>query len=226
MFGGNRCDRVLPVKVESCPSVRGGRIGVGTWATQAEFKDIQVTRDGRTIFASDFGNGIKGWETAGGRWLVRDSALCQVGSGEGVRALAGDRPWNDYTLTLKARKTGGGEGFLIFFTNHSLHEKYWWNLGGFGNTRHVLEARDCPTPRSMAASRRAAGTTSRSRSRARGSSATSTTRAIRGGGGALRRTAMVLHDAFDVKRMIEEEFPGGREPSTPTPLHLRRTNHA
>ena len=32
-----------------------------------------------------------------------------------LRAIAGDKSWKDYTLTLKARKLGGAEGFLILF---------------------------------------------------------------------------------------------------------------
>ena len=54
MFAENRGDVVLPVDVRS-PSFeegpRGGAIGVGTWATQAEFKDLKVTQAGKTLLA-------------------------------------------------------------------------------------------------------------------------------------------------------------------------------
>jgi alpha-L-arabinofuranosidase len=50
----------------------------------------------------------------------------------------GDENWSDYTFTLKARKLGGGEGFLIMF-GHKGGDLYWWNLGGWGNTRHAIE---------------------------------------------------------------------------------------
>ncbi len=144
MFGGNRADRTLPVTVESRNHQPSGMIGVGTWATQAEFKDIQVVKDGKTLFASDFGSGMSGWHFGGGQWEVRDGALCQTGNGEGARALLGSSTWTDCTLTLKARKTGGSEGFLILFANQVLQEKCWWNIGGWGNSRHGLEGPGLP----------------------------------------------------------------------------------
>ena len=58
---------------------------------------------------------------------------------EDVRAIAGDKAWKDYTLTLKARKLGGAEGFLILFNVQDEHVKGWWNIGGWGNARHGLE---------------------------------------------------------------------------------------
>ena len=55
MFSANRGDVVLPVGPWSSPAIargtgRGG-IGVGTWRTQAEFKDIKVTQGDKTLFA-------------------------------------------------------------------------------------------------------------------------------------------------------------------------------
>jgi alpha-L-arabinofuranosidase len=50
----------------------------------------------------------------------------------------GDETWTDYTLSLKARKLKGEEGFLIVFGRQG-EEKIWWNLGGWGNQEHALE---------------------------------------------------------------------------------------
>lgn len=119
-----------------------GMIGVGTWATRAEFKDIKVVKGGQTLFASDFSNGLQGWKTARGQWEVVDGALRQTSNEEDARALVGDPSWSDYTLTLKARKLGGNEGFLILFAmpKADTNVKSWWNLGGWGNTRHAIES--------------------------------------------------------------------------------------
>ena len=73
MFSENRGDVVLPVTVtapEMAPAARSGAIGVGTWRTQAEFKDIKVTRGDETLFACDFADGTKagGCTAATGRW--------------------------------------------------------------------------------------------------------------------------------------------------------------
>jgi len=65
--------------------------------------------------------------------------LQQTGPGNGVRAMVGDSKWKDYTLSLKARKLGGAEGFLILFNMRDDGAKSWWNLGGWGNHRHALE---------------------------------------------------------------------------------------
>lgn len=118
-----------------------GMVGVGTWATQAEFKDIKVVKGHQTLFASDFSKGLQGWNTVRGNWEVKDGALRQTGNEEDARAMVGDPSWSDYTLTLKARKLGGNEGFLILFgmPKPDANVKSWWNLGGWGNTRHAIE---------------------------------------------------------------------------------------
>ncbi len=175
MFAANRAARAVPVDVEVKEPPRSGMIGVGTWRTQAEFKDVKVSRSGSTLFASDFSRGMEGWNVAGGQWVVRDGALCQVGSGEGVRALAGNADWNDCTLTLKARKTGGAEGFLILFTNQSTRKSTGGTLAAGATRSTGWKAADCRMRASREESRPAAGMTSKWKSRVRGSTATSIT---------------------------------------------------
>ena len=118
-----------------------GMIGVGTWATQAEFKDIKVVKGDQVLYVSDFSKGLQGWKTSRGKWEVVDDALRQTSSDEDARALIGDPSWRDCILTLKARKLGGNEGFLILFGMPAPDApfKSWWNLGGWGNTRHAIE---------------------------------------------------------------------------------------
>ena len=60
-------------------------------------------------------------------------------AGENIRAVAGDKDWTDYTFSLKARKLGGAEGFLILFRVQDENQKSWWNIGGWGNSRHAIE---------------------------------------------------------------------------------------
>lgn len=142
LFSEHRGDVVLPVTV-STPVVNesdfGGAVGVGTWLTQAEFKDMKVTRDGKTLFAADPAQGTAAWRLLGGDWKIQDGALRQNSLSTNVRALVGDKTWTNYTYTLKARKTGGQEGFLIPFLITEEESKGWWNIGGWGNTRSSLE---------------------------------------------------------------------------------------
>jgi alpha-L-arabinofuranosidase len=141
MFSENRGDVILPVKVDSSPMPPEpfrGAIGVGTWRTKAEYKDIKVTKNGQTLFASDFSNGTKGWNTPRGTWKVENGVLQQTSDVEDARAMAGDESWFDYTYTVKARKISGDEGFLITFASKN-GDKSWWNLGGWNNTDEGLE---------------------------------------------------------------------------------------
>jgi alpha-L-arabinofuranosidase len=148
MFSENRGDVTLPVDVDA-PAVdggaRSGAIGVGTWKTQAEFKDVKVTApDGSILFQSDFSQNADGWKQLGngGEWKVQDGAFRQVSDRENIRAIAGDKSWTDYTLTLKARKISGDEGFLILFRLNDENSKCWWNLGGWGNSANAVELDD------------------------------------------------------------------------------------
>jgi alpha-L-arabinofuranosidase len=142
MFSANRGDVVLPVTVtapEVTPAARSGAIGVGTWRTQAEFKDMKVTRGDETLFAYDPADGTHGWRLHGGDWAVEGGVLQQKGLAENVRAFNGDPAWTNYTYSLKARKLGGAEGFLIPFLVKDEEAKAWWNIGGWGNVRHGIE---------------------------------------------------------------------------------------
>jgi len=143
MFSENRGEVVLPVTLDAPsevdPASVQGKIGVGTWLTQAEFKDIKVTSGDKTLFSCDFADGAKGWKMLSGDWKAEGGALRQSGRAENCRAVAGDKTWGDYTYTLKARKTGGEEGFLILFRVGDESQKSWWNIGGWGNSRHAIE---------------------------------------------------------------------------------------
>jgi alpha-L-arabinofuranosidase len=143
LFASNRGDQILPVELDvpaSAAPVIEGKVGVGTWNTRAEFKDIKVTKGGQTLFESDFSKGKAGWQTPRGQWSVVDGALRQTSDENGTLAMVGEPGWRDYTLTLKARKLSGAEGFLITFGTPNESRRSWWNLGGWGNASHGLES--------------------------------------------------------------------------------------
>jgi len=141
MFAENRGAIVLPATVNSSDTVEAiaGMVGVGTWNTQAEYKDIKVVRGNETLLKCDFADGTKGWKLHGGEWKVQDGALTQHAGGADFRALIGDKNWSNYTYTLKARKTGGDEGFLVIFGMQNETEKSWWNIGGWSNSKHAIQ---------------------------------------------------------------------------------------
>jgi alpha-L-arabinofuranosidase len=146
MLGTNRPDQMVQAEVEfpnAKPPIIAGQIGVGTWAASAEFKDIRVEKDGQVLYESDFAKTTEGWQPEGGgrrgsnRWTVEDGAYRQSRDGQAL-SYFGDESWSDYTLTLKARKFTGGEGFLIVFGRKG-GDRFWWNLGGWGNSQHAIE---------------------------------------------------------------------------------------
>ncbi len=142
MFSHNRGDVVQPVKIDA-PNLRntqeGGSIGIGTWATQAEFKDIKITRDDQIVFSCDFTNGTDGWQLLGeGDWKTEDGVLRQNSTSYNVRTIKNINFRMGYTYSLKARKISGAEGFLVFFSMNEKGPLYRWNLGGWGNTRHAF----------------------------------------------------------------------------------------
>jgi alpha-L-arabinofuranosidase len=151
MFSRNRADQTLPVRIEQParqPEAPRGMVGLGTWRTRAEYKDVRVTKGDQTLMASDFSRGLEGWKTSRGKWEAVDGVLRQTGDEENVRAIAGDLSWSDYTITLKARKLGGREGFLIMFQAPGDETTSWWNLGGWDNTEHALQVPGVPDNRS------------------------------------------------------------------------------
>lgn len=123
------------------PEPLRGRIGVGTWRTQAEFKDIKVVSNGKTLYEFNPEHGLEGWDEFGGEWSVTDGVLRQTSEAENVRLFTGELDWGDYTLTLRARKLAGAEGFLVSFAVPNPRSTTWWNLGGWNNTEHGLELR-------------------------------------------------------------------------------------
>ncbi|MDF3056570.1 MAG: Extracellular exo-alpha-L-arabinofuranosidase precursor [Rariglobus sp.] len=148
LFSLNAGDVTLPIDVQSAELPQEnprGRIGLGTWNTQAEFKDLKVTApDGKVLFAADFaGRGTEGWTfLGGGEWSVKDGVLRQTSEKQKLRALVGDPAWTDYTIELKARKLAGREGFLVLFHNESDEDRTAWNLGGWGNKYYALVLAD------------------------------------------------------------------------------------
>jgi alpha-L-arabinofuranosidase len=115
---------------------------VGTWADTAEFKDVRVEKDGKVLYQSDFSTNADGWQPGGGRWSVQNGVYRQGRTGQGF-SYFGDENWSDYILSLKAQNTGGAEGFLIIFGRKN-GERYWWNIGGWGNTQHAIEFNQTP----------------------------------------------------------------------------------
>ncbi len=144
MFSNNRGDVVLPVSfvgaaAQAAEEKPQGSIGVGTWKTQAEFKDVEVTHGDDVLYRSDFSHGLDNWHLTRGEWQGTDGALRQAADQPDTVATAGDPAWGDYTVRLKARKISGEEGFLIRFHARNDANYLDFNVGGWGNRQHGIE---------------------------------------------------------------------------------------
>lgn len=95
----------------------GGSIGLGTWDTEADYKDIRVTENGKTTTLPDL-----------------------MQATEVLTRLYDGTYGNRFTLEMKARKTGGAEGFLVFFgMSRDGKQGYRFNIGGWGNHTTALQ---------------------------------------------------------------------------------------
>jgi alpha-L-arabinofuranosidase len=147
MFGQNQGNTLLPVDVaaQSVPHTEPapliGGVGVGAWNTQAEFSGFKVTAGQSVLSDSNYSD--PHWMFGDGDWTTKNGAIQQTSVTENNTAIAvGGSNWGDYTYTLRARKTGGNEGFLILFHARSANNLIWWNVGGWGNTRTQIERSD------------------------------------------------------------------------------------
>jgi alpha-L-arabinofuranosidase len=125
-----------------------GRVGVGTWNTAAEYKDLRIERDGKVVYQSDFSGGAApGWAPDTGRgqggrgtWTVADGAWRQSGNVVAFSWLNDSRA-EDATISVKARKISGAEGFLVF-AGTADGRRVQWNVAGWNNTQSAMQAGD------------------------------------------------------------------------------------
>ena len=150
LFSTNKSDNTVSYSLTQPKTAQkknaiGGTVGLGTWSTTAQFKDIKVTdEDSKEVLydsnaksskISDFRQEIGAWSKSG-------PVIVQSSADINVRAVLNNEAQTEgiqnYTYELKAQKTGGAEGFLIMFGVKG-KKLYWWNMGGWGNTQSCIE---------------------------------------------------------------------------------------
>ncbi|MER5183481.1 alpha-L-arabinofuranosidase C-terminal domain-containing protein [Streptomyces sp. NPDC002896] len=148
MHSVNSGDTALPVTVVGAPQARpvpaatrhGVHIGTSS-DTRAEFTDARLGPLGvEAAPAPDFAD----WVAESGSWEPDgDGRIRQTANGPGaslVLADAVDGP--SYAFSVRARKTGGGEGFTIGFAATSPGNWYQWTVGGWRNVFTRLQRVD------------------------------------------------------------------------------------
>lgn len=152
LFSTNAGTTLLGTEFEGaqipCEDLKGA-VGLGTWWTAAEFDNVKVTDNatGEVLGSDDFSAPDFWWNwshKSEGKWKVSDGKAVQsvhdhVYNELGTSAYFGDTDWTNYTYTFEATKTEGGEGFYIPFLVEDENNCFYWNIGGWGNTKSALQ---------------------------------------------------------------------------------------
>ena len=95
-------------------------LGVGSWNTSATYSNILVTdANGDIVFEQ--AEAVTTPQSLQGSYRTFDVTT------------------GDCTIEMDAVKNSGDEGFLITFAHVDANNYAWWNLGGWGNTKHAVE---------------------------------------------------------------------------------------
>ncbi len=109
---------------------RAGGIGLGSFATQCEYKDVKITTaDGKVMNVN-----ASQLEAKKGEWKVEGDLIRQTSDEQVTVAQLPGFSADTYTLELKARKLGGREGFFIYYgLDESGRNGYAANIAGWSN---------------------------------------------------------------------------------------------
>ncbi|MDA3878990.1 MAG: carbohydrate binding domain-containing protein [Prolixibacteraceae bacterium] len=116
-----------------------GMTGLGTWNTQAEFDDLKITVNDELLYDETF-ESAGNWNVISGSFATKNGVYVQSSTAEpALSVYQNNIEADNYTITLRARKTGGNEGFLIPFGLKDNDNYFWLNIAGWGNTQHAVE---------------------------------------------------------------------------------------
>ncbi|MFA6581298.1 MAG: alpha-L-arabinofuranosidase C-terminal domain-containing protein [Paludibacter sp.] len=141
MFSTNIGTVSIPVKdtLNMVSNPVTGSVGLGTWSTVADYSNIIVKNSSNTTLFSDQFANSSNWTPSSGTWSVAGGIYSQTATTTDCRSIAKNITDSTYTYSLKARKVSGSEGFLIIFGYKDANNFYWWNIGGWGNTKNAIE---------------------------------------------------------------------------------------
>lgn len=107
-----------------------GNIGLGSYATQCEYRNIQITTsDGKTLKVAP-----SQFKPRRGQWNIGDETITQTSNEMLTMALLPEFSSDNYTLELQGKKTAGREGFFIYYgMDESGRNGYVANIAGWNN---------------------------------------------------------------------------------------------
>ncbi|WP_352421617.1 alpha-L-arabinofuranosidase C-terminal domain-containing protein [Proteiniphilum sp.] len=115
--------------------IEDGAVGFGSYETEVEFKEI-IVKQGDKRIDLDIGQ----FSDEKGEWKTGNGILSQTSMQHSTRRILKGLYANDYTLEFKARRTGGKEGFFIYFGITGDHQKgQVFNVGGWDNSTTAVQ---------------------------------------------------------------------------------------
>ncbi len=131
---------------DTLKALLGGRIGLGSWRTQTEFRELEVyDATGKKVYQDNF-NSLDQWEKpVEGSWEATGGVLKQTDPEKDACRifLKGIVPETG-EIRVKARRTGGSEGFLVFFNGERDDRFFFANYGAAGNAFHEVQSWGAP----------------------------------------------------------------------------------
>jgi len=139
-YAENRPDVNLTTSVDVTPKpdpkqpLLAGKFGLGSWNTANEFKELRIyDANDKLVFSDDFAN-LEHWDAPGiGQWHAENGVLKQTDPNRGPISLFLKEELKSGRVTVKARRVGGSEGFLIFFHAAGPERYMFCNYGAAGN---------------------------------------------------------------------------------------------
>lgn len=137
MFSRNQADERLEAEVKS-PEVDytypSGTIGIGIrHGGVAEFKEIEVSHDGKSVYQFDPSKGLEGWVTGPGTWEIVDGAIRVTDEpyfyDPTFTAMLAGKEWKNMTLKMKVRRVSGDTPINIHFNANNPKRINGWALG-------------------------------------------------------------------------------------------------
>ncbi len=125
-------NRVVETREAEPPPTLPGAVGVGTWSTSMVVEQARV---------NDVAERFQDWSVKRGDFRLDQGQYAQLDR-TGQPSMSVSRQVHEgdtITYTVRARKTGGLEGFLVVFGYEDEGNYTWWNVGGWNNSQHAIE---------------------------------------------------------------------------------------
>ena len=113
-----------------------GLFGFGSWNTSVEFRDVKFAdADGKPMEVD-----LSAVAHKNGNWTWTDGVLTQTSPETPARYILSGVKSNRFTMECQVKKTGGNEGFFLYWGLTEPQGKgYVYNVGGWGNQTTAVE---------------------------------------------------------------------------------------